>query len=213
MTKTKLSRATLTQEMAISPSSWPEIEEDIRHTILGMASLLGEIDLDTAKAFLSLPEGEDYQDLMYTDTAVNIEKYNLYHLVKEAYDFAYQIQYCPEFNDLKFIAFTETLEALPRQDGFGSSTPIARRISGLNVLLRTVYARHYLDLGENLSIEALALLAQMTPPSVRSSISREGFRLSPPKFYEKEKDQYGLDNEVAREWLSRRRRFIPTLSG
>ena len=64
----------------------------------------------------------------------------------------------------------------------------------------------------NLNIHQLSLLANMTVPAVRTSLSKEGFKLE--KVNQKPEDKHDpktflLNASSAKAWLTRRRGFIP----
>lgn len=199
---------------------WEEVVSDIKMTILGLASLINVFKPGIAGDLFNLPNIEDKTNLMYNyDGDVDdIETYEIYHKAKEAYDFAYQKRYFSEEDDdeerdyfyFEMGIFLEICDALPKYDPEANSTPICRKHTPLNVLYRTLEARIKLHSGEDLGIEGLSVLAGMNPMSVRSSISRDGYKLKPLSLESREnKSLYVLSNEDALNWLSRRRRFIP----
>lgn len=214
------------EKLAYHQWPWEEVVSDIKTTILGLASLINVFKPGIAGDLFNLPNIEDRTDLMYNYDGVDvddIETYEIYHKAKEAYDFAYQKRYFSEEDDDeerdyfygKMGIFLEICRALPNYDPEASSTPICRKHTPLNVLYRTLGARIKLHSGEDLDIEGLSVLAGMNPMSVRSSISRDGYKLKPlslePLSLEprENKSLYVLSNEDALNWLSRRRLFIP----
>tara|TARA_R100000750_G_scaffold17798_1_gene11823 strand:+ start:2655 stop:3329 length:675 start_codon:yes stop_codon:yes gene_type:complete len=113
------------------------------------------------------------------------------------------------------------LQGYPEADANGEPSPFSNLHDfPLRRMFETFFARYSLFGGEvlvsmNLSMQELSLLANMTVPAVRTSLSKEGFKLG--RVHEKiagrpDDKAFRLKAGDALLWLSRRRGFIPQRS-
>lgn len=204
------------------PYTWEQIADDVREAILCQAGILGAFGPGTsiAIAYLGL-EGEEW-DCHDMDgeqiQAVDITRHELYKLVHYAYLYAYQLDGCEKTGSDIWHAVGGLLDSFPQADHEGERSPFCTLNDlPLRRMLETFFARFML-FGEdairfdNLSIRELSLLANMTIPAVRTSLSKEGFKLK--KSERKIRDGqtevgFRLESDAALDWLSRRRGFIP----
>jgi hypothetical protein len=202
------------------PHAWTEIEGQVREAIIAMASILqmfGPQDEDdtTVTAFLGLPVEIAGQGEMSSEeiASVDITRHALHGHARAAWCYAYQLGEWENFtpNHLYEIscgllsggyALTDS-EAEPTGLDFRNDLPLRQ-------VFETAIARwNWTHEDSDLTVRELALLTNMAETTVRSSLSKEGFRLEPPKTTDKDKSSYTLSANDALQWLSRRRGFIP----
>ncbi|MCT2539973.1 hypothetical protein [Sedimentimonas flavescens] len=210
------------------PYTWEQIEMQIKEAISCQASILetfgpwceGRLVAD----YLGLSE-EQFRDAFVEDvTEFDIRRHQLYDIVRRAYDYAYQLDgartdMASEWQDVDGL-----LQGFPQTDAAGQPSPFCTLNDfPLRRMLETFFARFGLfdsDRQELIdyrpTIRELALLANMTVPAVRTSLSKEGFKLDKVQASSRgnrEEASFRLNTEDARLWLSRRRGFIPQSAG
>ena len=208
-----------------APYSWSEIEAQVRSAIFCQASILaclGPVAADAVANYLGVDpdraselsdgfnEGLDKKP----DTGVVIERHHLYDLARNAYDFAYQLDgYQRASHEDQYEISCAVLTGFPQTDMHGNPSPLSSACDEpLRRVFETFVARWKLfdtDLGSSgLTVRELALLSNMTIPAVRTSLSKEGFKLDLSG--RRDDDKGGvLDLDNALTWLMRRRGFIP----
>ncbi|AML51053.1 hypothetical protein [Falsihalocynthiibacter arcticus] len=208
------------------PYSWPKIEEQIEGAIMAQASVLEAIgpkcEGKLVKLYLGISD-EVYSDIDFlTHTGIDITRHQLYDHIKTAYDYSYQLR---TFDDLEPI-HKIWYNVVKLQEGFiqtwmgefGEPSPFHEWYDfPIRKMLDTFLARFSLFEHEesDLTIRDLSLLANMKVSAVRTSLSKEGFKLV--KSIEigkdgkdgKESTVFRLNSDDAKLWLSRRRGFIP----
>ncbi|MCZ8133496.1 MAG: hypothetical protein O9248_00475 [Rhodobacteraceae bacterium] len=208
-----------------TPFTWLEIENQIRTAILCQLDVLlnfGPDSAELARLFLGVdPDGLDF-DLRRgfehegeIERTIPLERHGIYGVVRAAYHYAYQ-------TDEWHSATSETYHlgsallggAYITADTEGEPSPLAKLNDfPLRRVLETFVARWKLSNEEyryGLTVRELALLSNMTVPAVRTSLSKEGFKLE-ANYRAESKDENGvLNEEEALVWLSRRRGFVPT---
>jgi hypothetical protein len=206
------------------PHDWTEIEGQVREAIIAMASILqtfGPQDEDdtTVTAFLGLPIEIAGQGVMSSEemASVDITRHALHRHARVAWCYAYQLDEweCFTPNHLYEIscgllsggyALTDS-EAEPTGLDFRNDLPLRR-------VFETAIARwNWTHEDSDLTVRELALLTNMAETTVRSSLSKEGFRLDPPNTLDEDKSSYTLSASDALQWLGRRRGFIPNAVG
>lgn len=202
------------------PHDWPEIEAQVRDAIIAMASILqvfGPQDEDEmiVTAFLGLPiEIAGRGDMSSQEIAsVDITRHALYGHARAAWCYAYQFDGWEDFTPEHLheiscgllsggYALTDR-EAEPTGLNFRNDPPLRR-------VFETALARwNWSHENSDLTVRELALLSNMAETTVRSSLSKEGFRLEPPNTKDEDRSSYTLSANDALQWLSRRRGFIP----
>lgn len=210
------------------PYTWSEIEKQITDAILCQASVLeafgpyleGRLVADYLGIDHEVAAGVMVEDMQPEDIRkIDFRRHQFYQFAKVAYDYAYQLG---EFDEDQAVeawhAVDGLLQGFPQTDANGEPSPFC----GLNDfplrrMLETFFARFglfgtFYDDDYNPSIRELSLLANMTIPAVRTSLSKEGFRLekSPARTRSNQEDSgFRLNAADAKLWLSRRRGFIP----
>lgn len=205
------------------PYTWPQIEEQIKEAILCQASILEEFgparNGNLVADYLGI-DPEEFRDKTVEDVRdVDISEHGLCFHAKIAYDYAYQLN--PVERDLllsSWYCVVGLLQGFPETDAAGEPSPFCRLNDfPLRRMLETFFARFGL-FDENLhidympSIRELALLANMTVPAVRTSLSKESFKLEKSHGMSRgnqEESSFRLNADDAKLWLSRRRGFIP----
>jgi len=207
-----------------APFTWQEIENQVRTAILRQLNSLahfGPQEDDVARIFAGMDP--DLLDPSLSDdaasnaaTKLQVERHGIHSIAQQAYDYAYQ-------TDHWFLATSETYHlacalldgAYALADTDGELSPLAKlNDPPLRRMLETFVARWKLSNEKHhygLTVRELALLSNMTVPAVRTSLSKEGFKLEANNRADATKDENGvLSEEDALVWLARRRGFVPT---
>lgn len=224
------------------PISRDQLEDDLRQMTAVMAGIVGALfhfPKDKRDQFLGVKIDEDiWTPGFYTDglddaqiSKIIIDQHPFVIIVRDAYDYAYQVEGARDI-DLETLWYevAPVRDQLPSQDINGLPTPMNYTDGRIRRVLDTFEARYDLNSGAALTVEQLALLANMAPATVRTSLSKEGFRLLepdvsgpndlvfdpaadwgtvPPRRPNKKPKRNELSNPDAVDWLSRRRGFIP----
>ncbi|SFQ77749.1 hypothetical protein [Donghicola eburneus] len=199
------------------PYTWEEIEKGIKDAIRCQASILERFGPSAEKPhlaadFLGLTYDPqmDMEDLPEFD----ISRHALHQIVQRAYQYAYQLDGWWDCGSDIWHEVDGALQGYPQTDADGERSPFCTLNDfPLRRMLETFFARFSLfEKHLDLDTRALSLLANMTVPAVRTSLSKEGFKLVrmqtmvPDRADEK---TFYLKASDALTWLSRRRGFIP----
>lgn len=224
------------------PISHDQLEDDLRQmtaTMMGIVGALFNFPQEMRDQFLGVKIDEEaWAPGFYTDglddaqvSRILVEQHPFAAIVRNAYDYAYQVEGARDV-DLETLWYDvgPVREHLPVQDINGLPTPMNYVDGRIRRVLDTFEARYDLNSGSSLSVEQLALLANMAPATVRTSLSKEGLRLIDPTpkgpdvinldpseewgtrpsgLVRKGPKRSQLSNPEALDWLSRRRGFIP----
>lgn len=206
------------------PYTWKQMEEQITEAILCQASILSEFgpDLDLVADFLGIDRDVFSEMDLEQVREIDISRHAIHQHCKVAYDYAYQLRDFPPVEASgAWHAVDGMLQGFPQTDADGQPSPFCRLNDfPLRRMLETFTARilmfdlDYTD-GYAPTIRELSLLANMTVPAVRTSLSKEGFRLEKSATLTRgnqEDTSFKLNHEDAKLWLSRRRGFIPQRS-
>lgn len=203
------------------PYEWTEIEIQVREAIIAMASILerfGPEDEDTVMAFLG--QKVDIAEASWISVEelamIDITRHALYTLAFSSYCYTYQLEgwekytvevlhetscglfhggYCFTDSESKPTGLSPTVDA-----------PLRR-------VFETAVARwNWTHEDSELTVRELALLSNMVEPTVRSTLSKEGFKLARPGRSDDNKSLYTLSYSESLQWLSRRRGFIPNVT-
>lgn len=209
-------------KLAPVPHAWPEIENSIREAVIAMASILSHFGPDdggaTVAAFLGREvEIPDPQCLDEQEKAsIDITRHHIHGHVQRAYAYAYQLDGWEKASPEDVYEINcGLLSGYAQTDLHGEPTGL----NDLNDLplrrvLETFLARwSWAEEGSDLTVRQLALLANMTDATVRSSLSKEGLKLSTPDDDSDGPARNTLAAGDAQQWLSRRRGFIPNRRG
>jgi hypothetical protein len=209
------------------PYTWDQIERQVRDAILCQLSILdclGPNEPQLTRHYIGMdPELLDEVDLTagYGGAApitFPLERHNLHQLARNAYAYAYQLdgweRASPE-NHYEVVCAVMT--GFPQTDMHGNPSPLSSADDQpLRRMFETFVARwqlYELPAAGGLSVRELALLSNMTVPAVRTSLSKEGFKLDTQSRSDggrRDDDRSAtLDVDSALLWLSRRRGFIP----
>lgn len=136
---------------------------------------------------------------------IDLEDYDITRTVRDAYDFAFQINDPGRFSGDDWGDLLAFVQGSARSSWSGETSPVLREDSKLLHVADMVNGRVHLMTGDALSIRELALLARMTESAVRSALSTEGIKT--------EGRPASLTAEIAAKWLPGRRGFVPTAYG
>lgn len=212
------------------PYTWKQIEDQVREAILAQASILQAFgpwhDQRLVADYLCM-DHEAYRATSLEEISLadlDISQHQMLHHVRLAYDYAYQIEggrsdLVSEWHDIDGL-----LQGFPQTDAAGEPSPFCTLNDfPLRRVLETFFVRFSLFEDEQVpfmdcrpNIRELALLANMTVPAARTSLSKEGFKLEKVQTTtraNREDASFRLNAEDAKLWLSRRRGFIPQRSG
>jgi hypothetical protein len=137
-------------------------------------------------------------------TKINLDAYVATQMVKDAFDFAFQVNDPARFSADDWGDLTALVGGV-HHSWSGELSPPWREDSKLRHVADMVLGRVELLTGGALSIRQLALLANMIEPAVRSSLSTEGIKT--------EGRPASLPAVKALAWLRGRRGFVPTADG
>lgn len=206
-----------------APYTWQEIEAQIRSAILRQLNSLiyfGPQEKEIARAFAGVDP--DLLDPWLDGSSGNanqtvpVERHGIHRVAKEAYDYAYQTDaWSAATFETYHLACALLNGAYAMADTDGEPSPLAKvNDPPLRRVLETFVARWKLSnekYHSGLTVRELALLSNMTIAAVRTSLSKEGFKLEANYRADASKDENGvLTEEDALVWLSRRRGFVPT---
>lgn len=215
-----------------APFTWEEIEAQVRDAILCQLSILqclGPSSDDLPRLYIGIdPDLLDTTELEQTPAehaellqSIPLARHHLHHLAKNAYAYAYQ-QVGSERASAEdhYEIVCAVLGGFPQTDMHGNPSPLSETNDfALRKVFETFVARWALyndDLSSGLTVKELALLSNMTIPAVRTSLSKEGFKLdlvtARGEGGRREEEKGGVLNIAdALTWLSRRRGFVPNL--
>ena len=199
---------------------WPEIEAQVRETIIAMASILyrfgPEDDGATVNAFLGQPveiAGKQHMSSEEIDS-IDITRHALYGHARAAWCYANQVDGWESFNGSHAFEIACGLlhGGYALTDSENEPTGLdPKNDPPLRRILQTAEARWYwTNQDSELTVRHLSLLSNMSETTVRSSLSKEGFKLEPASM---DKSSYTLSANDALQWLSKRRGFIPNAAG
>lgn len=213
------------------PYTWEQIEDQVREAILCQLSILGclgpyDDDGQIGKLYL----GIDPDVLLYPDKEQSKEEYeqvlrsiplarhHLYFLAQTAYNYAYQLDGWEKADESDHYEIScAILQGFPQTDMDGNGSPLnVAYDEPLRRMFETFVARYQLynsDYRSGSTVRELALLSNMTVPAVRTSLSKEGFKLEAIAYRDagrRDDDKSATLNDAdALLWLSRRRGFVP----
>ena len=201
------------------PYTWAEIEEQVRISIVRMASNLstfGPQDGDqTVTAFLGMEvEIPGEQEMSEEEiAAIDLGRHGLHRMAKASYHYAYQLDGREDYTaEMAYEAAGLLGGAYAFCDFHGEPTGIdPRNDMALRRVIETAKVRWNMTHEDHdITVRGLSLLTGMAEPTVRSTLSKEGFRLRPGIGRDKEdKASYTLPSHEAQQWLGRRRSYIP----
>ena len=205
------------------PHDWPEIKAQVRDAIIAMASILQTFGPEdngaTVNAFLGQPveiAGRGWMSPEEIDS-IDITRHALHGYARAAWCYAYQLdgreKFTPEHWHEINCGLLSGGYALNDSEGEPTGLNFRNDLALLRVF-ETACARWYwTEHDSDLTVRQLSLLSNMAETTVRSSLSKEGFRLDPPNTVGEDKSSYTLSANDALQWLSRRRGFIPNAAG
>ncbi|MFD2741175.1 hypothetical protein ACFSUD_16470 [Sulfitobacter aestuarii] len=204
------------------PNDWSEIEVQVRDAIIAMASILQTFgpqdDGATVAAFLGQPVEIAEQSYMSAEEikSIDITRHALHGHARAAWCYAYQLDgwedFTPEHGHEISCGLLSGGYALTDSEGEPTGLDF-RNDSPLRRVFETAFARWYwTEYDSDLTVRQLSLLSNMAETTVRSSLSKEGFKLASPNIVDNG-SSYTLSANDALQWLSRRRGFIPNAAG
>lgn len=203
------------------PYTWEEMEAQIKDAIICQASILETYGPWADGRLLSEFLGVPLEELEYKGAndfkEIDLTCHSLYHQVRYAYLYAYQLDGWWDCSVEVWHEVDGMLQGYPQTDMHGEPSPFSLLNDfPLRRMLETFFARYTLfgvdSIGGDMTIRELSLLSNMTVPAVRTSLSKEGFKLERVPTTQKDRPDdraFRLKEADAREWLSRRRGFIP----
>lgn len=190
-------------EGPLTPFSRDDVMHDLRKALVAKAAMVARWgSYDAAEAFLGFPPsddaGEPYDDA--DPSEIDLSRFRATPLIDAIYDWAFQTgkhealrpDLWDDLGSLMDSASAGTISIL---------SPMANTDSPLRVTIGTAFARRKFEFerGTLLSVRDLAYLAQMTEVAARNALAKAGI-----------KGRGGIDNGIAREWLAKRQKFVPT---
>lgn len=226
------------------PFTLEQVEADLRSIIDAMGGILATLFYfpdEMRDQFLGIEIGDrEWWAGAYSDgpgddlvSRIPLDRHPMVDVVRKAYAYAYQLDGAPsDESDVEMLWYDVApvsdhlpvtyINGLPTQMNYvnGLSNEKDTGIGRIRRVLDTFTARYELNTGHSMTVDELALLADMATGTVRTSLSKEGFRLYVPEplasgeftIGRKNLPEIGrnvLSNEDAKAWLSKRRGFIP----
>lgn len=190
-------------KIPLAPFTINEVLDDLRKALIAEAAMIAHWSSDDAAAtFIGFASSEDAGE-PYEDAApgnVDLSRFRATPLIEAAYDWAYQCgrpeAFRPDhWDDLGVLLDGATPGAIT------TPSPMGRAESALRVTIGAAFARWKFEFERwlPLSVRELAHLAQMGEVATRNALGSAGI-----------KGRHGIENEVARKWLLRRKNFVPT---
>lgn len=122
-----------------------------------------------------------------------------------AYDYAFQTGNPQRFDDDRAQDINEFRHSAVQQASTGDRSPMGIPDSKCRIVTDLAFARWQLEQEFDLTVRELALLAGMTEPAVRNSLSSENIRIETAR---RPGEPGKLDGAVAYAWLRKRRAFV-----
>jgi len=210
------------------PHDWETIEGQVREAILCQLSILqtfGPNSPELARLYLGIDpdcleslEVKTEEDYAAVLASIPLDRHHLHYLARNAYTYAYQLEGWEQASPENHYEARGAMAGFPQSDMHGNLSPLSSESDApLRRVFDTFIARWQLysdDYSVGLSVRELALLSNMTVPAVRTSLSKEGFKLdmttSRREAGRRDDDKAAtLNNDDALIWLSRRRGFVP----
>ncbi len=191
-----------------------DVMKDLRRMIIATADHIALVGPDGSCVddFLGFPVGtwEVGKIPELDDARIDLDRYALTGLVNRAYDFAWQVgsrqHRCHFDQDTDYLSLLTYIYSAPSFMSDSTDTPMSGG-SALRQTLDAARARVNLVSKSSLSIADLALLARMTEPATRASLSKEGIRTTGGKNL----DGFSvIEYDDALRWLEKRRGYVPT---
>ena len=187
----------------ITPFARDAVMHDLRKALVAKAAMIARWgSYEAAEAFLGFPSsddaGEPYDDA--DPSKVDLSRFRSTPLIEASYDWAFQTgkpeAFRPDlWDDLGSLMDGASAGTISTLSQMGNAD------SALRVTIGTAFARWKFEFepGSLLSVRELAYLAQMTEVAARNALAKAGIR-----------GRGGIDNDIAREWLAQRQKFVPT---
>jgi hypothetical protein len=200
------------------PYTWTEIEDQVREAIIAMASILSHFGPHgdaVVKAFLG--KRVEIPELGYMTAEeiaeIDITRHYLYKIARKSWCYAYQSDGWEDFGyeDWHEMSCGLLNGGYALNDCVGEPTGLDwRNEMPLRRVLETAAARwNWTHDDQDLTVRELALLSNMAESTVRSTLSKEGYKLGRGSSDDDDKVRHSLSSSEALQWLSRRRGFIP----
>ncbi|PBB29206.1 helix-turn-helix transcriptional regulator [Mesorhizobium sp. WSM3882] len=157
-----------------------------------------------AMQFLGIDVGDWNNQPRADDLAkIDLQQFDITRVLDIAYDFAFQTGAYWRFGDDHGFELAAFGAGITPHSFEGSQSPYLSDDSKVRHVVDMADARESLRHEWDITIRGLALLAGITEPAVRNSLSKDGIQTTgkPAK----------ISADVALSWLGERRGFVPTL--
>lgn len=190
--------------MSTAPFTKEEMYQELRGILFTQASQIALVrHPDIAKDFLGVDvqdwsNNPDSDDLMKID----LDRFEITRVLDMAYDFAFQTEAYWRFGADQEFEIAAFGAGVTPHSFEGAQSPYLYDDSKVHHVVDMAVARSHLREEWDIGIRGLALLAGMTEPAVRNSLSKENIQTTgkPAK----------IAAEVALKWLQDRRGYVPT---
>lgn len=188
---------------ALAPFTINDVLKDLRKALIAEAAMIAYWGSDDAATtfigFASSPDaGEPYDNA--SPDEVDLSRFRATPLIRAAYDWAYQCGEPDAFRPDQWDDLGALLDGAT-QGVVTTPSPMGNPDSPLRATLGAAFARWKLEFEQwlPLSVRELANLAQMGEVAARNALAKAGI-----------KGRGGVENNVARQWLSERQKFVQT---
>lgn len=190
--------------MSTAPFTKEEMFQELRGILFTQASQVALVrNPDVAKEFLGVAVDTWHNNPIPDDLAkIDLERFDITRVLDMAYDFAFQTGAYWRFgsdHEFEIAAFGAGVTPSSFE---GAQSPYLYNDSKVHHVVDMAVARSHLREEWDIGIRGLALLAGMTEPAVRNSLSKENIQTTgkPAK----------VAAEVALKWLQDRRGYVST---
>lgn len=186
------------------PFSKDEAMYELKEILFVQATQISiALNSEMATQFLGV-EIDSWDDRLHDDDRekIDLKRFNIFRLLGRAYDYAFQTEAYWQFDGDDWYEISGFSAGVTPFSFEGSQSPYLWDDSKVRHIVDMAIARYHLQDNFSISIRGLSLLAAMTEPAVRNSLSKDGIQTSGKPA--------SVENETARKWLSERRGFIET---
>lgn len=198
-----------------APIKRDEVMSDLRTALKATANHIAVVGSDgnATTAFLGLPIKEDgsFGADEIDSELIQLERFAITKIIDKAYDFAFQAGLRPHrhtMDDGEYLRMLTFRRGSPRFVWGGVSTPMDNDNAAICRTIDTADARMRLLWKLGLTVRQLSLLANMSEPAARTSLSKEGIKTVGSR---NDEGLAEIPDEDAYRWLVGRRGFVATL--
>lgn len=200
---------------AHAPFKREEVMSDLQHALKATANHIAVAGADgnVAALFLgfSIKDDASFGAEEIDEKTIRLERFAITKIIDNAYDFAFQVGPRPKqhtMDEADYLRMLTFRRGSPRFVWGGVDTPMSDDDAPISRTIDTADARMRIHWKFGLTVRQLALLANMSEPAVRTSLSKEGIKTAGGR---NDRGLAEIPIEEAQPWLEGRRGFVATL--